>query len=72
MLANDSDPDGDPLTIVSFSAPASGSAKITRGPNNTLIYQAINGYVGFDGFTYTISDGKGGTATAEVLVFADP
>jgi outer membrane protein OmpA-like peptidoglycan-associated protein len=72
VLANDSDPDGDPLSIVSFSPPASGSARITRGPNNTLIYQATNGYVGFDGFTYTISDGKGGTATAEVLVFADP
>ncbi len=72
VLANDSDPDGDALTIVSFTMPGSGSATLTRGPNDTLIYQAINGFVGYDSFSYTISDGRGGTATAGVSVFADP
>lgn len=72
VLANDRDPDGDALTIVSFSTPVSGSARLIRGPDNTLIYQAINGFVGYDSFVYTISDGRGGTATALVTVFADP
>src|SRR6266540_1492679 len=72
VLANDSDPDGDPLTITSFTQPDSGKARVTRGPNNTLVYQPTDGFVGFDYFQYTVSDGKGGTATANVRVYADP
>jgi len=72
VLANDSDPDGDPLTITSFTQPDSGKARVTRGPNNTLVYQPTDGFVGFDHFQYTVSDGKGGTATANVRVYADP
>jgi hypothetical protein len=71
VLANDSDPDGDPLTIVSFTQPDSGKAAVTRGPGNKLTYTPIN-FVGFDHFLYTVSDGRGGTATATVTVYADP
>ena len=70
VLANDSDPDGDPLTILSFTQGASGA--VTRGANNTLIYTANLNYLGLDSFTYTISDGRGGTATATVSLFVDP
>ena len=70
VLANDSDPDGDPLTILSFTQGASGA--VTRGPNNTLIYTANLNYLGLDSFTYTISDGRGGTATATVSLYVDP
>lgn len=70
VLANDTDPDGDPLTIVSFTQPANGT--VTRSDHNTLIYTAKFNYVGMDAYTYTISDGRGGTATANVSVYADP
>lgn len=69
VLANDSDPDGDDLTIVSFTQPRNGT--VTQN-GNTLTYRARDGYIGYDTFQYTIDDGYGGTATASVTVFADP
>jgi outer membrane protein OmpA-like peptidoglycan-associated protein len=70
VLANDSDPDGDPLTIVSFTSPVFGT--VARGPDNTLIYTAFQNFIGMDVFHYTISDGHGGTASTIVTVYADP
>jgi hypothetical protein len=70
VLANDSDPDGDPLTIVSFTSPVFGT--VARGPDNTLIYTALQNFIGMDVFHYTISDGRGGTASTIVTVYADP
>ena len=70
VLANDSDPDGDPLTVVSFTQPSKGT--VTRGPNNTLIYLSVKDFIGNDAFQYTISDGRGGTAGSIVFVAADP
>jgi len=70
VLGNDSDPDGDPLTVVSFTQPENG--QVTRGPGGALVYRANHGYIGYDGFSYEIADGRGGTARASVTVFADP
>jgi outer membrane protein OmpA-like peptidoglycan-associated protein len=70
VLANDSDPDGDPLTITSFTQAAFGT--VTRGPNNTLVYISNKNFIGTDGFQYTISDGRGGIASTTVTVYADP
>ncbi|MBS0321949.1 MAG: tandem-95 repeat protein [Proteobacteria bacterium] len=70
VLANDSDPDGDALTIASFARPLFGTVALSD--HNTLVYTPPNGYFGRDQFTYTISDGHGGTATAQVLVWVDP
>ena len=64
VLANDSDPDGDPLTITAVGAPASGTAAIV---GNTIVYTSGTA-VGLDRFPYTISDGRGGTATAFINV----
>ncbi|HNR91094.1 MAG TPA: Ig-like domain-containing protein [Dokdonella sp.] len=65
VLANDSDPDGDALTITAVSTPAHGSATIGAGG---ITYTPAPGYAGADSFTYTISDGRGGTATATVSI----
>ena len=70
VLGNDSDPDGDPLVIVSFTQAQNGS--VTRGPGNKLTYLSAPNYIGYDNFTYEVSDGKGGTSRASVVVFADP
>lgn len=65
-LANDSDPDGDMLTVVGVSGGANGTVSV--GAGNTLVYQPDPDTNGADSFVYTISDGRGGTATAEVTV----
>ncbi len=70
VLANDSDPDGDPLTITSFTQAAHGT--VTRGENNTLVYLSFKDFVGVDTFIYGISDGRGGIAGSTVTVYADP
>ncbi len=70
VLANDSDPDGDPLTVASVIQPAHGSAAINA--NNTVTYSPAAGYSGQDVFGYTISDGRGGTATASVTISVTP
>ena len=70
VLANDTDPDGDALTVVSFTQPLYGT--VTRGSGQTLVYTPVHNFQGNDAFFYTISDGKGGTATARVNVFVDP
>ena len=69
VLANDTDANGDKLTITSVSTPAKGTAVISGG---NIVYTPTAGACGStDTFTYSISDGKGGTATATVTVTVD-
>ncbi|MFP5322551.1 MAG: Ig-like domain-containing protein [Acidimicrobiia bacterium] len=65
VLSNDSDPDGHALTISSVTAPANGTAAIGSGK---VSYTPAANWHGTDSFSYTISDGNGGTATAKVTV----
>ncbi|MEM9011053.1 MAG: cadherin-like domain-containing protein, partial [Pseudomonadota bacterium] len=67
LLANDSDPDGDPLTLASFTQPANGTL-IDNG-DGTLTYTPNAGYEGPDSFTYTVTDGdQTDTATVNLTV----
>ena len=70
VLANDSDPDGDALTVTGTTTPAHGSA--TANANNTVTYTPAAGYSGPDSFSYTISDGHGGTDTGLVSLTVSP
>jgi hypothetical protein len=63
VLANDSDPDGDTLAIQNFTQPAHGTVSQVAGG---LRYTPAGGYAGADSFNYTITDGRGGTATTAV------
>jgi hypothetical protein len=65
VLANDTDPDADMLSIVSTTQPAHGTASIQNG---AIFYTPNANFTGTDSFQYTISDGYGGTATATVSV----
>jgi hypothetical protein len=69
VLANDTDANGDPLTITTVSIPSSGTASISAGK---IVYNAASGFSGAATFTYSISDGKGGSATATVTVTVNP
>ncbi len=55
VLANDSDPDHDPLTITAVSNLVNGTATING--NNTITYIPNPGVSGSGGFSYTVSDG---------------
>jgi len=67
VLDNDSDPDGDPLTLSVLTQPANGTASLTQA-GNIIVYSPATGFSGTDSFTYQISDGNGGQAVATVTV----
>jgi hypothetical protein len=67
-LSNDSDPENDPLSIISVGAAQHGNATIMQPGGIAIVYTSVPGFNGSDTFSYTISDGKGGTATATVTV----
>jgi Bacterial Ig domain/Concanavalin A-like lectin/glucanases superfamily/Right handed beta helix region len=66
VLANDHDADGDTLTLKDVSQPDNGT--VTRNADNTATYTPKAGFTGSDSFTYTVSDGKGGTDTGRATV----
>jgi hypothetical protein len=66
VIANDSDADGDALSVIGFGQGAHGA--VTIGAGGTLIYTPDANYNGSDSFSYTVSDGHGGTATGTVAV----
>src|SRR5262249_32149647 len=70
VLANDTDPDGDALTVTAVGTPAHGTARINA--DNTVTYTPARDYNGTDSFTYTISDGHGGSDTAPVTLTITP
>ena len=67
VLDGDTDPDGDPLTVVAVTQPANGTAAIVAG-GAAVRYTASAAFAGTDAFTYTVSDGNGGTDTGTVTV----
>ena len=67
VLANDTDPDNDTLTVSAVTAPAHGTA-VSSGNDTTVTYTPAAGYTGPDSFRYSIGDGHGGIASALVNV----
>lgn len=65
VLANDTDPNGDVLSIVSFNQGANGSV-VQVGTD--LVYTPVDGFTGTDTFTYVIRDPAGNQSTATVTV----
>jgi len=65
VLANDTDPDADALSVASVTQPAHGVAT-NNGADVT--YAPESGFTGDDAFTYIVSDGQGGADLAFVTV----
>ena len=66
VLANDTDPDGDALSVTAVTDPPLGTA--TVNPDGTVPYIPDANYNGPDTFDYTVSDGDGRTDTGSVAV----
>jgi len=69
VLANDTDPNGDPLTLTGVSNVTGGTAVLS---GNSVIFTPAAGFTGTGSFIYSISDGKGGTASATSTVTVNP
>ena len=65
VLANDTDVDGDALTVIAFTQGGHGRVQAQLGG---LRYTPDRGFRGTDTFRYTVSDGHGGTATEVVRI----
>jgi VCBS repeat-containing protein len=84
VLGNDTDPDTDPLTVTAVNGGTAGvgktltlgsGAKLTLNANGAFTYTPNGAFDGLDtgeqakdSFTYTISDGHGGSDTATVTL----
>jgi hypothetical protein len=66
VLANDTDTDGNPLTVTGVTQGAHGSVALNA--DGTVTYTPAALFFGSDGFNYSISDGQGGIATGSVSV----
>ncbi|HEY40663.1 MAG TPA: cadherin-like domain-containing protein [Dehalococcoidia bacterium] len=70
VLLNDTDPDGDDLVAENPTDPANGS--VTLNADGSFSYIPDTGFRGVDSFSYTTSDGNGGTDTALVTITVNP
>ncbi|MEO0762975.1 MAG: Ig-like domain-containing protein, partial [Pseudomonadota bacterium] len=70
VLSNDTDPDGDALTVSIDGAPTGGSASVDD--QNRIVFTPTANFTGTATVGYAIADGKGGrdTATLEIAVGA--
>ncbi|TVR83912.1 MAG: tandem-95 repeat protein, partial [Rhodospirillales bacterium] len=66
VLGNDYHIDGAALTVTELGNPSFGTAVLND--DGTVTYAPNEGFTGTDTFSYTVSDGQGGEATANVEV----
>ncbi|TAF40537.1 MAG: hypothetical protein EAZ66_02880 [Alphaproteobacteria bacterium] len=69
VLANDSDPEGDNLSIQNVDSVVGGSAVIE---DNKVRFTPNAGFVGEAGFSYSVTDGNGNVSDAIVTVTVSP
>ena len=72
VLANDTDPDGDALTISGYDAVSAKGGTVSCTDAGVCAYSPPAAFAGSDMFGYTVSDGNGGSddATVSVMVQA--
>jgi hypothetical protein len=70
-LGNDSDPDGDPVTWLSYITPENGTVS-NAATNGQFTYTPNPGFSGIETISITISDGKGNTSTGQISVTVIP
>ncbi|MGQ0832168.1 MAG: Ig-like domain-containing protein [Microthrixaceae bacterium] len=71
LLTNDSDPDGDPLTVTTTPVSDVSNGTLILSGDGAFDYTPDPGFVGTDQFTYEVQDGTGRSAQATVTVTVD-
>ncbi len=72
VLANDRDLNGDFLSIQSINSENTiGTVTFTAG-DSEIAYTPLQDFSGVDAFSYTLSDGQGGTDSATVTIRIEP
>ena len=66
VLGNDTDPDGDPLTVLSVGFSELGLAELNA--DNTITFYPRAGWVGSARLRYVVTDGRGNTASAFIII----
>ncbi len=72
VLANDTDPDGDTLTVSDHASTSVQSSTIECASTGICTYTPPADFGGTDTFTYTVNDGRGGASSAVVTVVVEP
>jgi hypothetical protein len=70
LLAQCNDLDNDPIALAAVAGSTNGAPVSLTG--SQITYSPLTDFVGVDRFSYTIGDGRGGTASAEVRVDVYP
>ncbi len=71
LLANDTDVDGDTLSITEVTATDDTHGTVSLDSDGNVVFTPEENYNGEASFNYTISDGNGGTDTATVTLNVD-
>ncbi|MBD1860774.1 MULTISPECIES: DVUA0089 family protein [Trichocoleus] len=66
LLWNDSDIDGNPLSVTEVSNATNGTVQLDQ--NGYIVFTPSSGFVGTASFDYAITDGAGGSDTATAFV----
>jgi len=67
VLANDTEPDGQSMSVVPFSGTLAQGGQLDLAADGSFVYQPAIGVGGVtESYTYTVSDGQGGSDTATV------
>jgi hypothetical protein len=69
FLTNDSDPDGDVISLQNYTVPSHGTVTVVNG---TIVYTPNEDFFGSDSFNYTICDSDGDCDTAVVVITINP
>lgn len=67
VLLNDSDPDGDPLSVKFFTEPENGTIVMDKDTGE-FTYTPDPGFFGEDSFKYVVTDGRGGYDSTTVCI----
>lgn len=70
VLANDTDADGDPLSVVAAGPTSHGT--FTLRSDGSFTYTPVADFHGTDSFTYQVSDGSGPSMPATVTITVTP
>jgi VCBS repeat-containing protein len=70
VLANDTDPENDPLTAIKATDPTNGT--LTLNSDGSFTYKPRAGFSGTDSFTYKANDGTNDSNVATVTLTVNP